>query len=352
MRSIARFALPALLLALAALCSFSNVSAEPSSTPCVPTCLYTSDLNYEVGVIDGIALTDPARGNYKIPLLIRYPKNVAGPLPVVIWHHGGNPSKKGKKRSENWGNTLAAGGYVVIHPSRLYITNPNPFMAECQANGFATPTECAYWVTQFRYGPQSVHFLIDSFAAIEAADLALNGLLDETRIVIGGHSAGSTDVLTSAGAWQRWVKGGTKYDEHDDRPIAFMASGVQGPMYAAFNSGFQSESYTAIDGRPFLFITGFGDTNGNPAESRVTGWLRSTAGDKFLSWDTETEAVHETMNIHKCDTPLRLDHCTWIGSAGLAFVDAYVRGRQEAIDWLASDAYETLTGGAIELHER
>src|SRR5678815_4470296 len=86
------------------------------------TCVYTSDLHYNVGIADGIVLVDPARGNYQIPLLVRYPIGASGPRPVIIWSHGGDPSPNGRTRSEEWGNTLAAAGYVVIHPSRLLVS--------------------------------------------------------------------------------------------------------------------------------------------------------------------------------------------------------------------------------------
>jgi hypothetical protein len=63
-------------------------------------------------------------------------------------------------------------------------------------------------------------------------------------------------------------------------------------------------------------------------------------------------AVHETMDIDNSDTPLREEHCLWIESAGVAFLDAIVRQRPEAQEWMASEAYEILTEGAIELHRR
>jgi hypothetical protein len=37
---------------------------------------------------------------------------------------------------------------------------------------------------------------------------------------------------------------------------------------------------------------------------------------------------------------------------GVAYMDAMLRGRAEAIAWLESDASEVLSGGAIELHAR
>jgi len=316
------------------------------------TCLYISDLNYNVGIADGIVLVDPARGNYEIPILVRYPIGAPGPRPVVIWNHGGDPSPNGKTRSEEWGNTLAAAGYVVIHPSRLLVEHPSRELnRECKANGFNSPEECALWVTQMRFGPQNTHFLIDNLARIQAAHPALSGQLDQTKIVVAGHSAGTTTVLANAGAFQQWVTNGTRYVERDDRPIAFLASGPQGPMYAGFNSGFQTTSFANID-RPFMFITGVGDETGEPIPTRVTGWITSIPGNKALVWDTDPGAVHETMDINKCDTAVQNNHCRWLASAGVAFLDAVVRERPEAREWVASNALNLLSGGAIELHRR
>ncbi len=356
-----------LIVVLTALFAFSTHNASrrrklpPDCGSEDPTaCLYTSDLTYPVGVIQQVSLFDTTRNNYEVGLVIHYPIGAVGPLPVVIWHHGGNPSATGAARSEEWGQLLAAAGYVVIHPSRAIIPDPTPYMAECQDNGFNDPDECAYWVTQFRFGPQTTHFLIDHLTEIAALDPALANLLDETQIIVAGHSAGTTAVLANAGAWQQWEPSGPQYNERDDAPIAFLATGVQGPMYAGFQSGFQSKgsfpgitehSFVGIE-RPFLFITGVGDETGEPPEARVTAWLTSIPGNKALVWDTDPNAVHETMDIHKCNTPLRADHCGWIGSAGLAYLDAVVRQRPEAVDWMRSNALEVLSGGKIELHLR
>ena len=351
----ATFAVPALA-----------TTAEPHRLPaaCDPsdpeTCLYTSDLTYDVGVVSDVSLVDPDRDGYEVPLLIRYPLlATVEPRPVVIWNHGGAPSRQGATRSEEWGTLLAAAGYVVIHPARLPLADPAPRRPDCEANGILTPEECSHWIAQLIYGPRTTHFLIDHLDDVAALDPALTGLLDPDLIVVAGHSAGSTVALANAGARQQFVDGGPLYDERDDAPVAFLATGVQGPMFAGFHSGFQPaapeldrHSFTSID-RPFMFITGVGDETGEPPESRVTAWLTAQGtGDMYLSWDTDRAAVHETMDIDKCDTAVRSDHCRWIGSAGLAFLDATVRRRPEARQWLNSDAYHVLTGGAIELHSR
>jgi hypothetical protein len=51
------------------------------------------------------------------------------------------------------------------------------------------------------------------------------------------------------------------------------------------------------------------------------------------------------MDIHRCDTPVRADHCRWLATTGLAWLDAVVRDRREVSEWLAEDALATLTGG-------
>jgi hypothetical protein len=64
------------------------------------------------------------------------------------------------------------------------------------------------------------------------------------------------------------------------------------------------------------------------------------------------EAVHETMDFDKCNTAVRADHCNWIGSAGLGFLDAVVRQRPEAQAWMRSNVLEVLSSGASEIHRR
>jgi hypothetical protein len=341
------------LLAFAVLGAVSSAQGQRLSQPCDPahpeTCLYTSDLDYSVGVLDGVVLTDPSRHGYQIPVLVRYPIEATDPRPVVIWHHGGVTSPRGRTRSEEWGNALAAAGYVVVHPSRLPPADVTPFLRECAANGYPDPAECGEWYGLHRSAARTTSFLIDHLADLSPL---LRGRVDASRVVVGGHSGGTVGVLSVAGASQQFVPGGPVYDEVDPRPIAFLATAPQGPMYAGFRSGFdEHRSFGGIT-RPLMTITGMGDETGEPIPTRLTAWITSQPGDKLLLWDTDPHAVHETMDIDKCEPPVPAGHCDWIESAGLAYLDAVVRRRPEARAWLESDAIGTLTGGAIELHRR
>jgi hypothetical protein len=58
------------------------------------------------------------------------------------------------------------------------------------------------------------------------------------------------------------------------------------------------------------------------------------------------------MDIQKCDTPLRASHCELIKSAGVAFLDAIVRERPEAIAWVKSNNLKNISNTQIELHRR
>lgn len=329
-----------------AACSSSNLEA----------CKYISDLQFEVGVAE-LQLTDPARGNLAVPLLVQYPVGATDARPVVIWSHGGPPAANGRMRSEEWGRTLAAAGYVVVHPSRILV-DPAPFQAECAREGFTAPTDCQMFISQVVFGSQTTVFTLDSLATIASMVPALAGHVDATRVAVAGHSAGSPSPLALAGAVRQFA--GPIHRDGDPRPLAFLATGPHGPDYAAFEDGFHEDSFHEIDARPFLWISGRGDETGDdgepqhePSEARTAGWLTSTRGDKFLSWDNDEVTVHESMDIHKCDqTPVQRTHCDAFAMLGTAFMDAYLRQRAEAVAYLASPAYDTLNAGVIELHRR
>jgi hypothetical protein len=353
----------ALLLVVASVaCGDVAVDADAGAGACdaadLATCRYTSDLAFEVGLAENLVLRDPARGDLPVPLLVRYPLGATDARPVVIWNHGGSASVEGRRRSGDWGQVLAAAGYVVIHPSRVPVVDPAPFQAECTAEGFAAPELCALFVENVKFGPQTAVFVLDSLAAIEALVPDLAGRLDTTRVIIAGHSAGSPMPLVLAGA-VRVFDGGERRDG-DPRPVAFLVTGPHGPDYGGFEDGFREDSFHEIDDRPFLWITGRGDETGavgasnhEPSEARTAGWLTSTRGDKYLSWDNDEIAVHESMDLSKCDqSDVQRTHCDAFAMLGVAFLDAVVRLRPEAAAYLASPAYDTLNAGVIELHRR
>jgi poly(3-hydroxybutyrate) depolymerase len=292
-----------------------------------------------------------------VPVRVYYPTGTADARPIMIWSHGGNPSADGRTRSEEWGRAFAAAGYISIHPSRVPITDVTPVQSMCNAEGFPAAPDCALFVGQVVAGPIDAVFVLDSLTAIEAAVPDLAGKLDAAHVAVGGHSAGSMVPLVLAGAARQFA--GPVHHDGDARPLAFLATGPQGPDYASFDAGFREDSFHDIDARPVLFISGRGDETGpvgdpahEPAEGRTAGWLSSTRGNKLLSWDNDDTAVHETMDIHQCNAGVQATHCQAFAMLGVAFLDAFLRQRPEAVTYLASGNYETLNAGVIELHRR
>lgn len=346
----------------------SQESLPPGCSPTTPLpCFYTSDLFFSDIRVVRLTLTDPARGGYQLPILIRYPHDSVGRRPIVIFNHGGEPRANGREGSVEWSTLLAASGYVVIHPSRNLIVNPAPFAALCAANGAVGNTGCINFISHSIYGPRNTDFIINSLGTIQTSAPALLGRFDASKLAVAGWSAGTTVALANAGATRRFKEGGPLYNQKSTRPIAFLAVAPFGPDYAGFYysplfnfGGFQSASFDTIDERPFLFVTGKGDYGPGvglantpvKSEARTMGWLRSMQGRKYLAWDTQTYASHGTMNVSDCNTVAKLHHCGGIRTTALAFMDSVLRNRLVATRWLASDALKVLLGNEIELHRR
>jgi hypothetical protein len=347
-------------------------AASPVAAACnpanPPTCRYVSNLNFNVGELRTVVV-DPSRNNYQIPLLIRYPVGAPGPRPVVIFNHGGPPRANGLNGSSEWSTAMATAGYVVIHPSRVPVATPSAAqLTECDANGVIGASACGDWLGHSLFGPMNTDFLISQFGQLGGRP-ELAGLLDSRKVVVAGWSAGTTVALANSGAWRKFAPDGPVHDQKSTAPIAFMAFAPFGPDYGGFYyspiwnfGGFQSASFDDIDDRPFLFVTGKGDFGPKVivdlseekvrSEARSLGWLRATPGRKYLGWDLDRRATHGTMNISDCNTALKAAHCDATKSLGIAYLDAVARRRTQAINWLASDAYLSLTGGEIELHRR
>ena len=147
----------------------------------------------------------------------------------------------------------------------------------------------------------------------ESACLLDRRLLDPTPSGVGGHSAGTTSGLSNAGAWQQWGTGVGPYRHADPRVDVYLLASPQGPMSAGFASGFQEGSFVGITASS-LFISGVGDDTGEPAISRTTAFHEAVPGDKFLLWDTDARARHDTMNLLDCVGVTNANHRAWIGA--------------------------------------
>ncbi|MFY7975756.1 MAG: hypothetical protein ACOVOT_15140 [Rubrivivax sp.] len=396
---LARFVLAAVVLC-PNLARAQALQLPPGCQPAAPvTCSYLPAAAYSVGEVDRV-LIDTGRNNHLIPVRIRYPIGAQGPLPVVIWSHGGAttnivnvippgiPVTRGQQSSERRGRSFAAAGYVVVHVGRLAVDNAALTAAQLldctrvgvtaaaliDADPATTPRDaCRIWTGWHLYGPQNVAHVADRLGVLRALMPAdFSGSFDREKLVIGGWSGGTQAVMNIAGANQRWepvgpfANGVTLPATAVPGVVAFFADAPRRPGYisgTSNNSGFQAAGLQRIDERPFLFNSGSNDMGPDVAPTAARGlpWLSAMPGGKVLAWDRTGIANHATVNLGNNDGGIedgcrpalnQVAHCLWYADLGLAFLDAAVKQRPAAVAWIYSDAFKVLTGGAIELHRR
>lgn len=341
-------------LATLALTALGAAGAAHAACPAVPAdCLYVSPTQAAQGTIT-MDLFDPAR-SHAVPVRVRYPIGTTDNAPVVFWHHGGGTNPLQPASTYPFGSirraqSLAAAGYIVIQIGRVPRVNLTAAdLAFCAAS--AVP-DCGSYIGWHRDGALNTAYVAAQLPGLLVGQMpGFTGIVDASRIAIGGWSGGSSVALNHAGADKRVQPAvpvpGT---------LAYVLDAPVGTVESGYNSSFDKDAFHALGAIPALFTTGRGDEqpppDDQPAEARTAAWLGASAGGKLLSWDTLDEVGHAQMDLNECLTPVQQQHCRWMQSLAVAFLDAKVRALPNAVRWLASPAYVTLTGGVIELHRR
>lgn len=343
-----------------------------------------------------IDYTDVTGALRSITVEVRRPMNAPLPAPLVVWSHGGahgrsDPTGVGDGVAEH----LIEGGYVgvfIAHAPRsgtdldalcaaLGIAQVDCRSGACTADadcvtggegGVCRDGLCARWKHLGWDRPHDVDAVLDWLEAQAAGPLA--GMIDVTRIVYAGHSAGAGATMMVAGATRQFA--GVDTLLLDGRPTAFVSQSPQGPG----DEEFTESSFTgagcnalAIDPslcltRPHLVLSGVGDDTGDSvAENRRRTFDLMPAGDKYLLWLLEEAARHTSFEfeVDACATyaasqmldpavyPARCEtYLAWLRSALLAFLDAHVRDSATARAYLASENLSVLTESAASWERR
>ncbi|MEL7091322.1 MAG: hypothetical protein AAFN94_06265 [Pseudomonadota bacterium] len=202
------------------------------------------------------------------------PAGVTLPLPAVIWSHGG-ATGGGIGNLADWRAATTEACYVSVTIGHTW---PRKKVSKevCEdVFELADPSFCG---TQ----AGSVKMLSylrphDIAAVITHLENAYPGLVDPTKIVVGGHSGGAGGAMMVAGATRAFRSGDMNQDFievmdlSDTRPIAFIALSPQGPGVDGFFEGWKQggeTSWDAVD-RPVYVGTGAGD-NGCDQNPRST----------------------------------------------------------------------------------
>jgi predicted dienelactone hydrolase len=291
---------------------------------------YAAKGTHPVAVLQG-DWTDTRRQR-TVPWLIRYPSDLTGPAPVVVFSHGLGGSRSG---AAYYGDHLASHGYVVV-----YVQHPGSDVGIFEGKGLsreAANQSLSPRATLDRFF--DIPFALDQLTAMDAAPGPLQGRLDLARIGMSGHSFGA--VTTEVMAGQVFPNGSLP----EPRFKAFLAMSP-----SQDRQGNNARAFSRIT-QPFLFLTGTQD------EAQV-GPRALEAADQRAKPFEAIEGVPETLVVLTGG-----DHMVFSGreemgmsrpkdgrfhaivqAASLAFWDAYLRDDPAAQHWLRDGGLAAYAG--------
>lgn len=287
-----------------------------------------------IGTAADVVLRD-AKRKKDLRLRINFPREGAGPFPVIVFSHGAWGSKDGHTMlTELW----AGHGYVTIQPDHR----------DSRALGIKVGDQSVFRDWQDR--PADVTFILDALAELEAKVPALKGRLDAKRIGMSGHSYGANTAQLVGGA--RAFFGGREISCEDARVTAVALLSGQGP------GEMLTEKSWASFTKPFLVMTGSRDgptRTGQPAVWRKKPYELSPPGDKYLMWVEGMDHGFGSVSGLK-DGMVQFqsnpDHIRYTKIIMLAFWDAHLKGDPAAKAYLASDMLTTLSKGLVKMERK
>lgn len=361
-----------------ALLSAAAVAQAPSCFPVpAPGCLYLppNPLPFQTTTHQK-TYNDVAGLQRTIEFAIRRPVGLPGPLPVVIWSHGGNDGKSNPLSvGVEWSERLVGRGYIVVsiaHEPR----SRNQQDRLCDKLGYSDAPTCA----RFNYlnwdRPHDISAVIDRLDWLNTRSSGefLNKF-DLTQLAVAGHSAGTGGVMSLAGAIRDFatVPAFTPFAPVDQRPKVFMAFSPQQPGLEGFyDTDFKkpNHSWESIT-RPVLMVTGDGDNlclanlpgipftpgdcRGQMPFGRRIPFERMPAGNKYRLYFHDADIFHGLfdLNVSKCPQK-NVDpaKCTEferdLSAIAFAFLDSHLKGIPFATAWLNSNNIELATLGIAE----
>lgn len=286
---------------------------------------------------------DPTTPSRTITLRIRSPRGATGPLPAVVVIHGGGFNPNGFNALADWGEQLAAAGFVAINFGNADDEGNAhcvPLMipaGECTAAFLTRDVSQGGTMPAWLYTrPQDAKAIVDQLASVEQR---AGVQIDRDRLGVLGHSAGAHATMSLAGlvidlspsvkarAWNA-----------DARFKAFVANSPQGLDYL----GITATSWSAIT-RPMLVQTGKRDaTEGEQPAGRREAFKRLPGPDAFEHYLDDEGTPHSLFALEKDEGVTGLELA--LARTGVAFFDAFLNGRDEAKAFLNGNALSRATG--------
>lgn len=324
------------------------------STP--ELCIYQS-LELAFDVRTGVSTFEPITQR-TLPLVARVPR-IAGPLPVVVWSHGGAFYAGGEDKSVEWGVAFARQGYVVIHVGHAAINGPQ-IRTLCDL-ALVPEDECVPSDDEDTNGLLAIgrsydlKAVLDDLPRLSQFSVDNDGPeLDLTRVVVAGWSGGSRGPMMLMGARVKPTTSAPVFTNPHTMPIAGLFMSPAGPGFGGWFENGADHSWTQLRG-PTFSATGTHDQKSDKPD--LSGEVRRRHFDliaadeqRWLLFSNLPVGVggHGTYDLADWQSnESRLQRLSQsLVSSALAFLDARVKGDAAAQSWLDSDHARVLAGDA------
>lgn len=259
-----------------------------------------------------------------ITIQVRLPRGAVAPLPVVFVV---SAVSTGWSTQPEWGTAFAAAGYAVIHVG-------SPSSGRGCAELFKIPvSECPDNMLGYD-AAYDARVLIDNLAVIGRQ---IGVVLDASRVGASGVSNGGFVIYQLAGATVNFTSS-TRQTFPDNRIAAFLSNaGPSTTNSLGQPSGFTTTSWAGI-AKPMMLQVSTGD-----ATHLREPYDLMSPGNKYLAFFSSLNIDHAALGLRAGD----FDQI--IAANGVAFFDAYVRGRAEAKEWLTTNQLARGTKGVGQI---
>ena len=266
-----------------------------------------------------------------ITIQVRLPRGAAAPLPVVLVV---SSVTTGWTTQPEWGTAFAAAGYAVIH------VGSSGLIAGCRDLLKMPGSECPDNMLGID-AAYDARVLLDNLAVIGRQ---IGVVLDASRVGASGHSNGGFVVYHLAGATVQFTSKSAQTFP-DNRIAAFLSNaGPSTTNSLGRPSGWSSTSWAGIT-KPMMLQVSTGDAT----HVREPYDLMSP-GNKYLAFFSSLNIDHGMLALQGASDVTRAnDVIQLIATNGVAFFDAYVRGRAEAKEWLTTNQLARATKGVGQI---
>ncbi|HEY8568715.1 alpha/beta hydrolase family protein [Microbulbifer sp.] len=267
-----------------------------------------------------------------------YP-DTEGAFPLVLFSHGNFSNRRAYDRIiRHW----VSHGYVVLAPDHLD--------AGGMLNGILAMTRYGNdGVMQQR--PRDLINILDGLDDLAAQSSELDRRIDRSRVASAGHSFGAFTAQMLGGADAAVPGTDSRLRERDTRIQAVVAFSPPGPMFDMVDE----QSWQNMKA-PQLVTTGTWDVEARFFRDWRLHAMSYERGVEGLNSLLVTEGTDHYFGNLICrlerEVEPQADALMMANAVSLAFLDAQMKGDQQASNFLASDTLATVTDGFAQVSQR